>query len=43
MMKTISMVSHKTYNLSANEGLVMFWTSKLITCFIDGFTSKMKS
>ena len=37
------MVSHKNYNLNANEGFVMFLTSKLITCFIDGFTSKMKS
>ena len=37
------MVSHKNYNLSANEGFVIFLTSKLITCFIDGFTLKMKS
>ena len=36
------MVSHKNYNLNANEGFVMFLTSKLITCFIDGFTSKRK-
>ena len=36
------MVSDKNYNLSANEGFVIFLTSKLITCFIDGFTSKMK-
>ena len=43
MTKTLSMVSHKNYNLSANEGFVIFLTSKLITCFIDGFTSKMKS
>ena len=43
MTKTLSMVSHKNYNLSANEGFVIFLTSKLITCFIDDFTLKMKS
>ena len=43
MTKTLSMVSHKNYNLSANEDFVIFLTSKLITCFIDGFTLKMKS
>ena len=37
------MVSHKTYNLNINEDFVFFFTSKLITCFIDGFTSRMKS
>ena len=37
------MVSHKNYNLSANEGFVLFLTSKLITCFVDSFTSKIKS
>ena len=37
------MVSHKYYHLSGNEGFVIFFTSKLITCFIDGFTSKVKS
>ena len=37
------MVSHRFYNLSANENSVMFLTSKLITCYIDGFTSKRKS
>ena len=37
------MVSHKNYNLSANEVFVMFLTSKLITCFIDGFTPKRNS
>ena len=36
MTKTLSMVSHKTYNLIANEGFVIFMTSKLIACFIDG-------
>ena len=43
MAKTLSMISHKNYNLNANEGFVIFWTCKLITCFIDDFTSKMKS
>ena len=43
MIKALSMVSHKNYNLSANEGFVIFLNSKLITCFVDGFTSKMKS
>ena len=43
MTKTLSMVSHKNHNLSANEGFVIFLTSKLITCFIDSFTSKKKS
>ena len=37
------MVSHKNYNLCANEDFVIFLTSKLITCFIDGLTLKMKS
>ena len=37
------MVSHKDCNLSANEGFVMYLASKLITCFVDGFTSKRKS
>ena len=36
-------VSHKNYHLSVKKGFVIFLTSKLITCFIDGFTSKMKS
>ena len=36
------MVSRKNYNLNANEGVVIFWTSKLITCFIGGFTLTMK-
>ena len=43
MTKTLSMISHKNYNLSANESFVIFLTSKLLTWFIDGFTSKMKS
>ena len=36
------MVSRKKYNLNANEGFVIFLTSKLITCFIGGFTLIMK-
>ena len=43
MTTTLSMVSHKNYNLGANEGFVIFLTSKLITCFIDSFILKMKS
>jgi hypothetical protein len=37
------MVSHKNYNLGANEGFVMFLTPKLITWFVGGFTLKMIS
>ena len=37
------MVGHKNCNLSANEACVNFFTPKLIRCFIDGFTLKMKS
>ena len=36
------MASHKNYDLGANEGFVIFWTSKLSTCFIDGFILNMK-
>jgi hypothetical protein len=43
MTKTLSMASHKNYKLCANEDFVMLLTSKLIICFIDGFTSKLKS
>ena len=43
MIETLSMVSHKNYDPNANEGCVLFSTSKLITCFIDDFTSRMKS
>jgi hypothetical protein len=39
--EALSMVNN--YNLSANEGFVIFLTSMLITCVIDGFTSEMKS
>ena len=37
------MVSHKIFNLSATVGFVIFLTSKLITCFIEGLTLKMES
>ena len=37
------MVSHKSYNILANEAFAMFLTSELITCFIDTFTSRTKS
>ena len=30
MTKTLSMISHNNYKLSANEGFVTFWTSKLL-------------
>ena len=43
MTKIISMVSHKNYNLNANEGFVIVSTSKLIISFIVGFTTKTKS
>jgi hypothetical protein len=37
------MGSHKNHNLNVNEDFVIFLTSKLISFFIDGFTSGMKS
>ena len=37
------MVSHKHFNLNANEGFVMLLIFRLITCFIDDFTLKRKS
>ena len=40
MTKTFSMVSRKSYNFSANAGFVIILTSKLVTCFIGGFTWK---
>ena len=43
MTKTLSMISHKNYNLNDDVDFVIILTSKLITCFIDSFTSKMKS
>ena len=43
MTKTLSIVSRENQNLNANEAFVIFLTSKLIiTCFIGGFTSKLK-
>jgi hypothetical protein len=42
MSKTLSMGSHKNCNLSANHGIVIFLTSKLITCNTHNFTLKMK-
>jgi hypothetical protein len=43
MTKILSMVTHKNYKLSANEGFVIFYISKLIISYIDGVTSKTKS
>ena len=40
---SLSMVSLNRYCLNVNEAFVMFLTSKLITCFIVGFTLKRKS
>ena len=37
------MLSHNVFSLCVNEGFVTFFTSNIFTCFIDGFTSKMKS
>ena len=37
------MVSHKNYNIRANEGFVIILTSNFCTCFIEGFILKMKS
>ena len=43
MTKTLSTVSHTNLNLNANEGFVMNMTSKLMTCFMNNFTSKKES
>ena len=43
MVSHIQTVSHKYYNLNVNKDFAMFLTSKLITCFTDGFTFEMKS
>ena len=43
MTKILSMVSHKIYNMNANEGFVIFLTFKLIACYIDAFLLEMKS
>jgi hypothetical protein len=37
------MLSHTNYNLNVNEDFESFMTSKLSTCFIDGFIFGMKS
>ena len=37
------MISYKNYNFNINEDFVIFLISKLIRCFINGFTSRMKS
>ena len=42
MTMTLSMVSHKNYNFTTNKSFVIFLTFKLIACFIDGFTLRMK-
>ena len=42
MTKTLLVISHESYNPGANEGFVTFSTSTIMTCFIDGFTSKTK-
>ena len=41
MTKQLQLVSHKNFNLNVNEDFEMFLN--LITCFIEGFTSSMKS
>ena len=43
MTKVILNGKSQNYNFNVDEDFVMFLTSKLITCFIDGFTSGMKS
>ena len=42
MTKTLWIVSSKKFHLNANKGFVIFLISKLITCFIGGFTLTMK-
>ena len=32
MTKTLAMASHKNHNLNANDGFIIFLTSKLFTC-----------
>jgi hypothetical protein len=36
-------INYKNYTFNVNEDFVMFLISKLITCFINGSTSGMKS
>ena len=39
--RQFQMVNHTNYNLNVNEDFAIFLTFKLITCFIDGFTSRI--
>ena len=41
--RLFQMVSHKYNNFDANEDFVMSLYSKLVTCFIDGLISGLKS
>ena len=43
MIKTLSSGKSQNYNLIAIVDFMIFLISKLITCFIDGFTSKVNS
>ena len=43
MTKTLPMAIHKYHNLTASEGFVIFLTSKLFSCFTDGFPLIMNS
>ena len=43
MTKTPSNGKSQSYNINANEDIVIFLISELITYFIDTFTSRMKS
>ena len=42
MTKTLSMKSHKNYNLNANEEFVLLLTFKFVIWFFGGFTLKSK-
>jgi hypothetical protein len=41
--RQFQMISYKNKNFNVNEDFVMFLISRLITCFINGSTSGMKS
>jgi hypothetical protein len=43
MTKMLAVASHKNHNLDANEGFIIFLTSKFFTFFNGGFNLKMKS
>ena len=43
MTKMFSSGKSQKYNLNVNVDFLMFLTSKLITCFIDDFTSGVES